>query len=548
MNDIANSFLPNITVKDNIITDCNDVLSQLLEITYSNIIATPFQNLFSFTPDQKESVKQFPPKNNNNADNLLFMGTLKNKYNYQLPVKVHCQTDGVDNKNFKLYFQVLKNKAIDVITDLPNGWAMFSRASYLLSVADKVMDEFIIIILSVDNFSTINYRYGYDVGDDYLAQFGKKLSVTAGPDALIVRFSNSKFGILITNQGALPEPQFQAHIIRLCDKICLLSGSPFQTKNGFEINKYFSIGISKHSTTYESYHAMEIATETALLEAKKYSISKYSIATTQASSDFLYRKFIIDELPEAIEKSQIKIHYQPQYDLNNQQLIGFEALSEWNHKVLGNIPAETFVAIAEDIALHFEFDLWVFTKVCLQVVEWEKQGIKSPTIAINVSFKTLEMTTFIPRLNDILEKTRCPTSLIELEITETTSANNLKVIHENIIKIKTLGINIAVDDFGSGYSSLSLIRTFHLSLHKLKIDRSLIENICNSTIDREFAQKVIELGKVLNLKILAEGVENIEQYNLLKKLGCDFAQGFYFDKALLKQQAEQLINHNKQRL
>ena len=289
---------------------------------------------------------------------------------------------------------------------------------------------------------------------------------------------------------------------------------------------------------------MEIAAETAMCQAKKHSVSKYCFSTTLITDDLLSKKLIIDELPHAIEQNKINIHYQPQYDLSNGELIGFEALSRWHHEILGNIAPDIFVSIAEEIGLHFEFDLWVFTQVCSQIVKWQEQGLDTPRIAINISFKTLEMTTFISRLVNIIDRTKCPTALIELEITETTSAKNIKTLNDNILQVKRLGISIAVDDFGSGYSSLSLIRTFHLSLNKLKLDRTLIENICNTALDREFTKQIIILSKVLKVKILAEGVENREQYDLLKLLGCDYAQGYYFDKALSKQEAELLI-HNK---
>jgi EAL domain-containing protein (putative c-di-GMP-specific phosphodiesterase class I) len=203
--------------------------------------------------------------------------------------------------------------------------------------------------------------------------------------------------------------------------------------------------------------------------------------------------------------------------------------------LLGNIPPDLFVPITEEIGLHFEFDLWVFEKVCVQIVEWQKQNIPVPRIAVNISFKTMEMSTLIERLKNILIKTDCSTDFLELEITETSSVNNAKILADNMLAAKSLGMHIAIDDFGTGYSSLSLIRTFHQSLDKLKLDRSLIEQVCNTKLDKDFTKHIIELGKILAVKVLAEGVETQQQLDLLIDIGCDYAQGYYFAKALSKE-------------
>jgi EAL domain-containing protein (putative c-di-GMP-specific phosphodiesterase class I) len=142
------------------------------------------------------------------------------------------------------------------------------------------------------------------------------------------------------------------------------------------------------------------------------------------------------------------------------------------------------------------------------------------------------MDAFVTRVKQIITDTSCPTDCIEIEVTETTSIKNIDSLFNNINEVKQLGIHIAIDDFGSGYSSLSLIRTLHQSLDKLKLDKSLIDNICNTTIDQEIVKQIIELGKVLNIDVLAEGIEYVEQQTLLLSLGCKFGQGYLFEKPL----------------
>lgn len=550
MTDIGNIFLPIVIVKHGIITAYNDVFTEQIGFTQPDIEINQLQNILSLTNESQQqnmTFKQLLSNASLSENGVLAMGTIKNKYHYELPIKVHCQTHEDSADSFKFCFQILNNKCIDPITSLPNGWALTSKADYLLYTQDISINNFVLILLNVDNFSTINFRYGFDVGDDFLSVLGKKLQETTKKHSLVTRFSNAKFGILVENKEKLSKIAFNQHIIQICQKLCHLSITPLRLKHGLKVCKSFSIGVSEQSGCYNDYHAMEIAAEIAMIQAQKYSVSKYCLSTTQIIDDLLSKKLIIDELPHAIEQNKINIHYQPQYEINTGELIGFEALSRWNHDVLGNIAPDLFVGIAEEVGLHFELDLWVCTQVCSQVVKWQKQGLNTPRIAINISFKTLEMTTFTNRLINIIKQTKCPTMFIELEITETTSAKDIKTLTDNILEVKKLGIHIAVDDFGAGYSSLSLIRTFHLSLDKLKLDRTLIENICRTTIDREFTRQIIKLGEVLKVKVLAEGVEDREQLDLLKLLGCDYAQGYYFDKALSKTEAERLI-YNKMSL
>lgn len=452
-----------------------------------------------------------------------------NNLHYAMAVKLHCVYQG--NDTFKLYFRVSENKSIDPISGLPNGWALLSRINYLMSRENLGFKNLALIIIDVDNFSTINYRHDFIVGDQYLVVLGKLLQNATKGFGFVVRFCNAKFSILIENKdGLLGEKSFE-WIEEICEFLTHLLIQPITVSDDLEITKSFSLGVSSPGFEYENYHAMEIAAETEMKKAKKYSINKYYIALPEIKGELLTRKLIIEALPQAIVKDQIQVYYQPQYDIHSHQLIGLEALSRWSNDLLGTIPPDIFVPITEDIGLHFEFDLWVFEKVCTQLVLWQKQSIQVPRIAINISFKTMEMSTFIERIKIILKKTTCSTSLLELEVTETSSINNAKMLSENMLQVKELGMHIAVDDFGTGYSSLSLIRTFHLSLDKLKLDRSLIDKICQTQLDKNFTKHIIELGKILNVSVLAEGVETQQQLDLLIELGCDYAQGYYFSKA-----------------
>jgi len=539
MNNAENLLLPIITIENGLVKTCNELFLEQFGYTELEIIGSQLQDILSIEDHDLSSLESLYANASLNNSGVISAASLKNKHHFVLPVKVHCQGDA---GTFRLCFRVLTNKSIDPITNLPNGWAISAKGNYLLSQPETTPFDLALIIFRVDNFSTLNFRHSYQAGDDYLAILGKKLQKIVRNNGLVVRYSNAKFGILLDNHQQLSAAAFRKHTTELCQTLCDLSAIPIELSNNIKVQKSFSIGVSELGEVYKSYFSMEVATETAMQRAGKYSSSKYFYATTLATDSLLFNKIVIDELPEAIEQHQIDIHYQPQYDLNNGELVALEALSRWHHRELGRITPDVFVSIAEDIGLNFEFDLSVFTRVCSQIVAWTEQGLNPPPISINISFKTMVMTTFISRIAQIIEQTNCPTALIEIEVTETTSVKNIKVLIENVIKVKQLGIAIAVDDFGSGYSSLSLIRSLHLSLDKLKLDRTLIENICNTTVDREFVRQIISLGEVLNVQVLAEGIEDAQQYQLLQQLGCDLGQGYFFDRALSKEHAEQLIS------
>jgi len=543
MTDNTKTLLAALTIHNgcnSIVTCCNDAFTELFGFSLSEIKNTSLANKLVLLEEPLFCDLKALFFIAVATDGGIFASAkMFNNLHYAVAVKLHCVYQG--NDTYKLYFRVSENKSIDPISGLPNGWALKSRIDYVINNQKITLKNMVLIIIEADNFSTINFRYDYFIGDQYLVALGKRLIEAVNGVGFVVRYSNARYAILIEDYETLPADMLTQRVDLICQNLCLALTAPIQISPDIEITKSFSIGVSSIGFEYDCYHSMQIAAETEKQKAKKYSINKYYIAPSEPQAEFLTRKLIIEALPQAIALHQIQVYYQPQYDINSHQLIGLEALSRWNDDTLGTIPPDVFVAITEDIGLHFEFDLWVFEKVCRQLVIWQKQSIPVPRIAINISFKTMEMNTFIERIKVILKDTGCPTNLLELEVTETSSINNAKMLSENMLQVKELGLYIAVDDFGTGYSSLSLIRTFHMSLDKLKLDRSLIDKICQTQLDQNFTKHIIELGKILNVSILAEGVETKAQLDLLTDLGCDYAQGWYFSKAVTCEEVVSLI-------
>lgn len=546
MSNRISPLLPSIQVKKDRIISFNQAfkdLTGLEDIEISTYRLSENLSDIRFNNQDVSSIEQLITMQSQHLPEVLGQATIKDSNFFPLPVKIDIDFNQSKN-SLTIYFQSFTNRSLDPISKLPNGWAISSRANHILATNLESPKHLAIIILNVDNFSTINYRYGFVIGDAYLEQLGKKLKSMLN-NYFVVRYSNAKFGILIEDQQQLPVAKFKKKVEGICESLCDLSETPLRINQSLTIKKIFSIGVSSPYFQYKDYYAMEVAAETAMASAQKQSTTGYQFANLKVIQSLLSNKFIIDEFPSAMAQNQIEVFYQPQYKIKHGELIGFEALSRWKHPTMGNIPPDVFISIAQKIGFDYQFDLWVLKQVCQQINAWKEKKLTPPKVAINVSFKTVEMPDFINQVKNILSQTNCPVSLIEIEITETTSINNEKILKNNIIALKQLGFSIAVDDFGTGYSSLSLVRNYHSFFNKLKLDRSLIENICKTSTDQLFVKQIINLGKLLNLEVLAEGVENLEQLSMLGHLGCIYAQGFYFDKALSKFDAEFLISKSK---
>jgi len=540
MKDNTTTLLASLTVKNGLITESNDAFTELFGFTESEIANRVLRDLLVLSNDENfVDLDAFFKGGYERPNGVFATAKIFNVLYFALSVKVHCVY--LYDDTYKLYFRVSNNKSLDAISGLPNGWALSSRIDYLVNVKNVPLKHLVLVVIDVDNFSTINYRYDFSIGDQYLVELGKLLQKTAKDYGFVIRFSNAKFAILVEDTYAALAGTLLDRINEICQELCAVLADPIRVSDNLQITKSFSIGVSAPGFEYDMHHPMELAAETVLKKAKKFSTNEYFIALPDTKNEFLTRKLIIDALPEAISRNIIQVYYQPQYDIYTNEIIGLEALSRWTDETLGIIPPDVFVPITEDIGLHFEFDLWVFTRVCEQLVSWKEQQVPTPRVAINISFMTMEMSTFVERIVAILKLTGCPTNLLELEVVETSSINNAKMIESNMAELKQLGIYIAVDDFGTGYSSLNLIRILHKSLDKIKLDRSLIDKICHTQLDKKFTQHIVAMGNILEVKVLAEGVESKQQLDLLIELGCDYAQGYYFSKPLSKQDIERLL-------
>lgn len=235
-------------------------------------------------------------------------------------------------------------------------------------------------------------------------------------------------------------------------------------------------------------------------------------------------------LRKALEREEFVLHYQPQFELATNKIIGAEALIRWQHPENGLIPPLDFIPLLEETGLIVPVGDWVIQKACSQIIEWNNQGIKAPRISINISAKQFNQRNLTKNIMKIISQTGVNPELLELEVTESTIMRNFDHVVKVLTELHDNNIMLSVDDFGTGYSSLSYLK--HFPIDVLKIDRSFVKEIPGNTDDTAIVNTIISMGHNMNLKVIAEGVETQEQRNCLTTLGCEFAQGFYFSRPL----------------
>lgn len=309
-----------------------------------------------------------------------------------------------------------------------------------------------------------------------------------------------------------------------------------------------SIGISLYPDDGSDYLALLKSADIAMYHAKKSGGKNFQFFTHKLN-EIAHQRFAIElELRRAIERNEFVLHYQPKVDLVSGMFSGMEALIRWQHPVRGLILPESFINIAEESGLLTPMSKWIILTVCRQIKQWQQQGITSISAAVNLSASFFQHRDFEETIEKCLLETGIPPECLELELTEATIMSDPQKVLGSMAAMKALGLQLSIDDFGIGYSSLSYLKK--LPVDKLKIDQSFIHNIASDPDNAAVVRAVISIGRSMQLKVIAEGVENASQLAWLQAEGSEEAQGYYFSRplpakgitALLKQRPNFLHN------
>ncbi len=436
-------------------------------------------------------------------------------------------------KNRRLNKQHMYNlKYFDSLTKLRNK-TLFDRDS--VELINKYPQEInhALIIMNIDNFRVVNEAKGYEFGNKLLIVLAEKLKGFITEEDILARLGNDEFAILKSNIENYET--LYNYILKLDKEL-----NKIYSVLGEDIFVSLSMGISMYPNDAGNYNNLYKNAVSALNSAKNNSGNNFEFYNQDINTKAIYKYEIKNKLKTALNEKEFKLYYQPQIDIDRNQIVGIEALIRWESSE-GFIPPNIFIPIAEESNLIIPIGEWVLINACKFGKRLNDMG-QEVQLAVNISRLQFKYPYISILVNSILEKTGFPPHLLELEITESILMGNNEECSMILDDFKKMGIKLAIDDFGTGYSSLSYLKKFDVD--KIKIDRSFIKDIPDND-DGTIAKVIIDLAKILNMEVIAEGVENLSQAEFLKANECLQVQGYLYAKPLSEEDLIKFINEFK---
>jgi diguanylate cyclase (GGDEF)-like protein len=412
---------------------------------------------------------------------------------------------------------------IDPLTKIPNRMQFQHLLQRGIAKARRASQPLCLFYIDIDHFKDINDTFGHLAGDTTLETVAERLSSALPDDSVIGRLAGDEFAVIIRGLG--PDKVGLDKTKALAQKLLNRLADPFFVQ-GHEVFMTASLGIAYYPKDAPNVIDLIRNADAALYSAKKNGgneSSFYVPAMNEASVERLMTK---SRLKRAFERDELLVHYQPKYNLETGEVFGAEALVRWELPDRGLILPSDFIPLAEETSLIIEIGEWVLDKVCEDFRVWQRSVSSPGRVSVNLSLKQLKQLNFIKRINSILRGHEVSPTSLELEITETTLMENPERTIKLLDQLYGLGLHLAIDDFGTGYSSLSALQHFPIST--LKIDKSFVRHVVTSPDDATIVDTIVQMGRNLNMDVVAEGIEDEGQLNFLQKLGCTYVQGLLF--------------------
>lgn len=423
----------------------------------------------------------------------------------------------------------------DFLTNLPNRVLLNDRIAQAIASANRNDNKVALLFLDLDNFKHINDSLGHATGDKLLQAVSKRLSDCVRNADTVSRQGGDEFILLLADIKHEQDAALSAQ--KILDELKL----PYLI-NKCNLHISTSIGISVYPNDGLDAETLIKSADTAMYYAKDKGRANYQFFKTEMNTRVVQRLMIEAHLRLAVEKQQFFLHYQPKINLKSKKITGVEVLIRWKHDEWGDIAPKRFINIAEDSGLIVPIGKWVLSEACKQAKTWLDDGLQTLNIAVNISAKEFLQKDFVNGVRAILHETQLPAGCLELEITETVLMRDVLTSKEILQQLKELGVQLAVDDFGTGFSSLSYLKQFPIDV--LKIDQSFINDIESVLDDGTIVNAIICMGNSLDLKVVAEGIENQNQLDFLNKHHCEEGQGYLFSPAINADQLALMLQDN----
>ncbi|HJV45334.1 MAG TPA: EAL domain-containing protein [Bacillota bacterium] len=422
----------------------------------------------------------------------------------------------------------------DPLTGLPNRLSLNNHLNQLFH--HDVEKPFGLLFLDIDRFKNINDTLGHSVGDQLLIEVAERLKKKICQSGNVYRLGGDEFTIVFDEVDLSEIDLLNQSILDVFYQPFILEGQ-----------EYFvtaSIGVSVYPDNGTNAETLIKNADSAMYFAKDQGGNRYKVYTDSLHDKTSEMIFIENSLRKALSQEEFLLHYQPKMDIISGEMTGVEALLRWNHSTLGSVSPALFIPISEEIGIISEIGEWVLRKACLQIKHWHDLGYHI-RIAVNLSIYQFREGNIVQLVKQVLAETGVDPAFLELEITESMSIFNQDFVIKRLHELRELGIQISIDDFGTGYSSLNYLH--RLPVDKLKIDRSFVNNISKGKENIHIVKAIIAMAHSLNLRVIAEGVETLEQLEFLKQNGCHEGQGFYFSKPVTPEEIESYLKQLNKR-
>ncbi|XWK89485.1 MAG: EAL domain-containing protein [Phormidium sp.] len=435
--------------------------------------------------------------------------------------------------------QLIHNALYDSLTGLPNRTLWARRLEEAIAKAKECQDYlFAVLFLDLDRFKLVNDSLGHLAGDELLIAIAKRLQSSLRPSDTVARLGGDEFGILLTNIQELE------NITAVVNRIQNSVRQPLKLE-GQEVFTTASIGIALSSAGYDYAQDLMRDADIAMYRAKVLGKARSCLFNKTMHQIAVNRLRLETDLRRALERQELRLHYQPIVSLTTGEITGFEALIRWEHPEDGLISPSQFIPVAEETGLINQIGWWVLREACLKLRIWQLTFPKETplTMSVNLSGKQFAQPGLIEKVNLILQETGCDRNSLKLELTESAIMEHSNA-NSVLEKLRSLGVMLDIDDFGIGYSSLD--RLYQFPINTLKIDRSFVSRIDAGGRNVEIVKAIVTLAHTLGMNVVAEGVETVQQASLLQTLNCEFAQGYLFSKPLEEKAAEALLKSQPQ--
>ena len=420
----------------------------------------------------------------------------------------------------------------DPLTGLPNRVLLEDRVNQAIAGARRYRYKVGLVFLDLDHFKTINDSLGHHQGDKLLSEISRRLSAHVREGDTVSRLSGDEFVIVLPG---IEDAETAAEVAR---KLLAEVQLPYLL-DGVELRVTMSSGICMYPDDGDNFSRLVMNADAAMYHAKEAGRNNVQVFIGEMSRRAAELLDLETRLRRALDREEFLLHFQPQVSSRDHAIVSFEALVRWNDPGSGMVPPAQFIPVAESRGLITQIDNYVLRAACLQSSAWQAAGLPRLPVAVNVSAKQFRDRNFVNSVRAALEDARLDPRYLELEVTETVIMQDAEEVIATLEALRQLGVKLAIDDFGTGYSSLGYLKRF--PIEKIKIDASFVRDIPGDKEDYSIVRAIVGLTQQLNLKVLAEGVETLEQLNALRDIGCDEYQGFYFSEAVSAADFERIL-------